>query len=89
LLLNLRDETGGNAIALLPHTGTATLRQIAELLAIPAIDLAELWHRLPLDDDTIALRLGLTRQQVINLRVAARRRLTRRMKIQAEPVRVV
>lgn len=87
LLLNLRDETCGNAIALLPHTGTATLRQIAEVLAVPAIDLAELWPRLPLDDDTIALRLGLTRQQVINLRLAARRRLTRRMKIQAEPIR--
>jgi RNA polymerase sigma factor (sigma-70 family) len=87
LLLNLRDETSGNVIALLPHTGTATLRQIAEALALPAIELAELWPRLPLDDDTIALRLGLTRQQVINLRVAARRRLMRRMKKQAEPVR--
>lgn len=87
LLFNLRDGTGGNAIALLPHTGTATLRQIAEALALPAIDLAELWPRLPLDDDTIALRLGLTRQQVINLRVAARRRLARRMKVQAEPIR--
>lgn len=87
LLLNLRDEKGGNAIALLPHTGTATLRQIADALALPAIELAELWPKLPLDDDTIALRLGLTRQQVINLRLAARRRLSRRMKIQGEPVR--
>lgn len=88
LLLNLRDEKGGNAIALLCHTGTVTLRQIAEALALPAIELAELWPRLPLDDDTIASRLGLRRQQVINLRLAARRRLARRMIIQGEPVRI-
>jgi len=85
LLLNLRDENGGNATALLPHTGTATLRQIADALALSAIELAELWPRLPLDDDAIALRLGLARQQVINLRLAARRRLTRRMRTYGEP----
>ena len=88
LLLNLRDEKGGNVIALLPHTGTATLRQIAEVLALPAVELAEVWPRLPLDDDTIALRLRVTRQQVINLRLAARRRLARRLKTRSERVPV-
>jgi RNA polymerase sigma factor (sigma-70 family) len=88
LLLNLRDEQGGNVIALLPHTGTATLRQIAEALALPAIELAEVWPKLPLDDDAIALRLCVTRQQVINLRLAARRRLARRLKTQGERVSV-
>lgn len=45
--------------------------------AAPVIELspdefAELWHDLPLDDNTIAGRLGLARQQVINLRKSAR-----------------
>jgi len=79
LLLNLRDEKGGNAIALLPITGVASIRQIAEALMIPAVEFVHIWPMLPLDDDTIASRLGLTRQQVINLRLAARRRLLRRM----------
>ncbi len=79
LLLNLRDERGGNAIALLPITGVASIRQIAEALAIPAVEFVHIWPRLPLDDDAIAARLGLTRQQVINLRLAARRRLLRRL----------
>ena len=36
-------------------------------------------EQMPLDDLTIAARLGVTRQQVINLRKSARARLTRRM----------
>ncbi len=65
LLLNLRGANGGNAVALLPHTGTATLRQIADALAMQAVELAELWPRFPLNDDAIAGRLGLTRQQLL------------------------
>jgi hypothetical protein len=42
-------------------------------------ELSEIWGRLPVDDHTIAERLGLTRQQVINLRKSARARLARRM----------
>jgi hypothetical protein len=38
-----------------------------------------MWESLPLDDTAIADRLNLTRQQVINLRKAARMRLARRM----------
>jgi RNA polymerase sigma factor (sigma-70 family) len=80
LLLNLRDERGGDVIALFPMLGVASLRQIAAVLELPAEDFAALWHDLPLDDATIAERLGLTRQQVINLRKSARARLARRMK---------
>jgi hypothetical protein len=40
--------------------------------------LSALWDQLPLDDLSIAARLGVTRQQVINLRKAARARLARR-----------
>lgn len=79
LLLNLKDVHEG-VIALLPLTGAATFREIAKALSISAEDLAQLWNELPLDDATIAARLGLTRQQVINLRKSARARLARRMR---------
>lgn len=79
LLLNLRDAGGGDALDLLPLTGTASLREIAGTLALAAEDLARLWPDLPLDDRAIAIRLGVTRQQVINLRKAARARLSRRL----------
>jgi DNA-directed RNA polymerase specialized sigma subunit len=80
LLLNLRDAQGRDVIALLPITGVASLRQIATTLEIPAEEFAALWNDLPMDDARIAERLGLTRQQVINLRKSARERLMRRMK---------
>jgi DNA-binding CsgD family transcriptional regulator len=79
LLLNLRDGEEGNAVALLVLSGAATLAEIARTLEMPVEELAALWSRLPLDDLTIAARLGLTRQQVINLRKSARARLARRL----------
>jgi len=80
LLLNLTDAEGRDLIALLPLTGTATIRQIAEAVALPAEEFAALWNDLPLDDAAIAGRLGIKRQQVINLRKSGRERLARRMK---------
>jgi hypothetical protein len=80
LLLNLRDADGGGCLGLLPATGVATIRQIAEVLEIADERFAEMWQRLPLDDAAIAGLLDLTRQQVINLRKSARERLTRRLK---------
>lgn len=80
LLLNLRDEGRGNAIVLLPLTGVASLREIARAVGLEPERLAELWPRLPLDDATIAEILGTSRQQVINLRKAARERLSRRLR---------
>lgn len=79
LLLNLRAADGECATALLVLTGTATLRQIAALTGIDAEEFAALWRRLPLSDLEIAERMGLTRQQVINLRKCARERLRRRL----------
>lgn len=79
LLLNLRDINDG-VVMLLPVTGVATIRQIAETLEIPVEEFSRLWNRLPLDDAAIALRLGVTRQGVINLRKSARARLFRRMR---------
>ena len=79
LLLNLRDINEG-VVMLLPLTGVATIRQIADTLAIPVEEFSRLWNRLPLDDAAIAVRLGVTRQSVINLRKSARARLYRRMR---------
>jgi hypothetical protein len=81
VLLNLRDHQGRGVIALLPITGVARLRQIAAALEIPAEEFAPLWNDLPLEDAAIARLLGITRQQVINLRKVARERLARRMQV--------
>ena len=80
LLLNLRDIDGSNALALLMILEIATFDQIAAALEITPQRLAELWSGLPLDDHAIAAMFGLKRQQVINLRRAARERLTRRLR---------
>ncbi|MEW6209302.1 MAG: hypothetical protein AB1631_13105 [Acidobacteriota bacterium] len=79
LLLNLRDEQGGAAIALLPLLRLASIDEIAAVLEISAEEMAEVWNELPLEDAAIASRLGATRQQVINLRKCARSRLARRL----------
>ena len=81
LLLNLRDAHEG-VIALFPLAGIASVRQIAVAVRMPAEQFATLWNELPLDDAAIAEMLGVTRQQVINLRKAARARLGRRMRSQ-------
>ena len=78
LLLNLRDPDGGAALHALPATGLVTRNDIARTLEMPAAVLDEMWDELPLDDLAVAARLGLTRQQVINLRKSARARLARR-----------
>jgi hypothetical protein len=78
LLLNLRDDEGYCALTTLPATGVASMREIARVLEMPAEDLAALWRALPLSDLDLSARLGVTRQQVINLRKAARERLIRR-----------
>lgn len=80
LLLNLRGADASNVIALFILIGVASLPELATALGLAADELASLWNDLPLDDLTIAERLGLTRQQVINLRKSARERLSRRMR---------
>ena len=77
LLLNLRDADGGNAVALLVLLGVATFEAVAAAIGIAPEALASVWSTMPLDDLEIGRQLGLSRQQVINLRKAARRRLER------------
>jgi len=78
LLLGLRDAQGRGVLALLPLIQIASLRQIAAALSLSAESLATLWNQLPLEDRAIAESLGVTRQQVVNLRKCARERLRRR-----------
>lgn len=80
LLLNLRDGNGMSVIDLLIISGIATPHDIARALDLDIAEYAELSTEVPLDDLTIAARLGITRQQVINLRKSARERLARRLK---------
>ena len=80
LLLNLRDPQESSMITLLSDIGIATVREVASVLTLPLEGFAGLWNDLPLDDSTIAQHLQVTRQQVINFRVSARRRLSRRMR---------
>lgn len=80
LLLNLRGGEGRGCIELFQLAGVATMEEMAGVLGITAEQLAVIWNELPLDDLLIAERLGVTRQQVINLRKSARARLSRRMK---------
>ncbi|MCM3874231.1 MAG: hypothetical protein ND895_26375 [Pyrinomonadaceae bacterium] len=79
LLLNLRDAHGGSAIFFIPYLGIASHEQIAKLLGFTDEQFSALWSELPLDDLRLAKILGITRQQVINLRKTARERLARRM----------
>ena len=79
LLLNLKDEKGNCLTVMLPEANIASIRQIADILELPPGEFYQLWGNLPLEDARIAELLGLTRQQVINLRKAARQRLARRM----------
>jgi hypothetical protein len=78
LLLSLRDDQGRSVLTVLPLIGVVSIRQIAKTLAMSAEQMATLWNQLPLEDATIAQSLGVTRQQVINLRKCARQRLLRR-----------
>jgi hypothetical protein len=85
LLLNLKDD----ALGLFLVTGTASLRALAEALEMEMSALAGLWNELPLSDNDLGARLGCTRQQIINLRMAARKRLGNRLNARANiaPVR--
>ena len=81
LLLNLKGAEGRGGIELFQLAGVATVEQIASALEMPLEQFTSLWNELPLDDLKIAGRLGLTRQQVINLRKSARARLQRRLNL--------
>jgi len=80
LLLNLRDEGGGDMLSALLDSRVVDPAGLAAALGLSPEEVAGLLPGLPLEDLRIAERLGLTRQQVINLRKSARLRLGRRMR---------
>jgi hypothetical protein len=79
LLLHARDASGESVVRLLAATIGVGFDELVQALGLTADALAGLWDALPLDDTSIASRLGVERQQVINLRRAARERLVRRV----------
>jgi DNA-directed RNA polymerase specialized sigma24 family protein len=79
LLLNARDAGGESVLRLLVATELVTARDAAAALETDRRELAAILDQLPLSDGVIAGRLGITTQQVINLRKAARDRLARRL----------
>ncbi len=80
LLLNLRDAQERGLVVLFVELQITSLHQLAEVLGMAPLEFAELWRELPIDDARIAALLGLTRQQIINLRSSARRQLANRMR---------
>ena len=79
LLLNLRDGRGNSILSMFPLSGVASFEETAAVLEMSESQLAEVWIELPWDDNTMAQFLGCTRQQVINLRMSARKRLVNRL----------
>lgn len=80
ILLNLRDDKGRGVIDLWIVVGIAGPKQISAAIGMTEENFAAVWNHLPFEDNRIAEILGLTRQQVINLRKSARERLARRMR---------
>jgi hypothetical protein len=74
-MLSLRNSSGEGLITMLPIAHIAGLRQIAEVLEMEPMEFARILKELPWNDVKIAGHLGITRQQVINLRHWARVRL--------------
>jgi len=79
LLFHLRDGRGHPILAMFPVSGVASFADIAAALEINESELAGIWIELPWDDNSIARFLGSARQQIINLRMAARKRLANRL----------
>jgi hypothetical protein len=77
LLLNLRDKNGADALELFVTARITTIRELSTTLGFESKAFASMWNELPWDDAKIADHLGLTRQQVINLRQSARAKLIR------------
>ncbi|HLF56573.1 MAG TPA: hypothetical protein VI942_06975 [Thermoanaerobaculia bacterium] len=80
LLLNLRGDGGEAMMEDLLATGVVGLPALAASLGLAPDELADLLPGLPKDDQWIAGRLGLSRQQVVNLRKSGRLRLARRLR---------
>jgi len=84
LLLALKDGNGVDGVSLLENAQVASVSEIAEALGLEASRLAGMWDELPMGDIAIGRYMGITAQQVANLRKMARRRLALRMRTYRE-----
>jgi DNA-directed RNA polymerase specialized sigma24 family protein len=80
ILLGLKDSSGVPLLPYFPLLQVATLEDIANQFSFGRAEFAKIWNNLPLPDRELAQILGVTSQQVANLRKCARERLTRRLK---------
>jgi hypothetical protein len=80
LLANLRGEGGEDLLDVLLSARVVDPAALAAALGLTEPEWQALSPSFPKDDLWIAARLGLTRQQVINLRKSARLRLARRLR---------
>lgn len=80
LLLALKDSRGVDAVSLLGNARVASVGEVAAAIGLEPRQLAGMWDELPMGDSTIASHLGITAQQVANLRKSARKRLAFRMR---------
>ena len=79
LLLQLRLDDGESVALALEALGIVDASMLAAALEMSLDELLSLWDELPPPDLRIAEMMGITRQQVINLRKSGRERLARRL----------
>lgn len=85
LLLGVKDDRRRSTTTLFSRIGIASIREIAQAVGMSTNEFVDVIKTLPLDDMAIGKRLGVSRQQVISCRLAARRRLARRMRLKLMP----
>ena len=81
LLLQARDPDGNCLIELLETERIATLRQMAQAMAMRPETLVALWNGLPLEDTQIATQIGCHPAHVARLRMTARKLLAARLRL--------
>lgn len=81
ILLNLKDGKGSDVTINFVSSGVATISEMASALGLNIEEFLDLWKKLPLSDEDIAIRMGIRTRQVGSLRQSARRRLSRRIEL--------
>jgi RNA polymerase sigma factor (sigma-70 family) len=81
LLLNLKEKNGSDITVIFVSSGVATISEIASALDVSIEEFLDTWNKLPLSDEEIGMRLGVSARQVGTLRQSGRRRLWRRMNL--------
>lgn len=77
LLLSARDNNGNSILPLLLVSKIADENELVTALEVTGEHLPTLMNQLPMADDKIADRIGITARATINARLTARRRLQR------------